>query len=53
MSMLSSRCLLGILPEKLSSQFRYIRLKFTAEVRAVYIFWSRRDTWAEERLAIG
>lgn len=53
MSMLSSRCLLGILLEKLSRQFRYTRLQFTAEVRAVYIFWSRQDTGAEERLAIG
>lgn len=45
--------LLGILLEKLSRQFRYTRLQFTAEVRAVYIFWSRQDTGAEERLAIG
>lgn len=31
--MLNLRCLLGILIEKLSGQFRYERLKFTTEVR--------------------
>lgn len=42
--MLSLRSLLGILIEKLSRQFRYTRLEFTAEVRAMSIFWSHQDT---------
>lgn len=38
MSTSSVRCLLDILVEKLSRQFRGTRLEFTAEIRVVYIY---------------
>ena len=44
MSMLSVRCLLDILVEKLSRQFRDTSLEFKVGKGCVYVLWSHYET---------